>query len=351
MSDPIYTDPVPVTVVPSSRVSREEGDKPHTLIIRIWPSIPILYPMAIAALVCGILSFMFGMDTEMKRFTTKPVALATDGTTTAAATQDNKILYNVTIDYELTERKRRNEQVIALVFLAVFTYSLVVVCTDIILTWALLGVALATIAGMGLFIANIYWHIFGTLFEFLSGFAPYANSHFYFCIFGIWLILMIAAVIYARFHYVKIESNEVIVVGGVLDKRRRYSTMRMQYTKEVVDVFEYYLPLVRSARLILRFPNEAEPIVIDHVINVDAVVKKLDHVAASLHNGDPVVVHGRLVADVWEREGKPQTSWEVVATSVGHDLSHGTTSFTKQVAAQAAPEVGTVVEVTEPRAA
>ena len=42
------------------------------------------------------------------------------------------------------------------------------------------------------------------------------------------------------------------------------------------------------------------------------------HVASSLHNGDPVVVHGRLVADVWDRDGKPQTSWEVVATSVGN---------------------------------
>ena len=52
------------------------------------------------------------------------------------------------------------------------------------------------------------------------------------------------------------------------------------------------------------------------------------HVAASLGNGDPVVVHGRLVADVWERDGKPQTSFEVVATSVGHDLTHGTARFT-----------------------
>ena len=32
------------------------------------------------------------------------------------------------------------------------------------------------------------------------------------------------------------------------------------------------------------------------------------HVASSLASGDPVVVHGRLVADVWERDGKPQTS-------------------------------------------
>jgi single-strand DNA-binding protein len=65
------------------------------------------------------------------------------------------------------------------------------------------------------------------------------------------------------------------------------------------------------------------------------------HVAASLNSGDPVVVHGRLVADVWERDGKPQTSWEVVARSVGHDLAHGTTVFTKPA----------VVEEVAPRAA
>ena len=53
------------------------------------------------------------------------------------------------------------------------------------------------------------------------------------------------------------------------------------------------------------------------------------HVATSLASGDPVVVHGRLVADVWERDGKPQTSFEVVATAVGHDLSHGTTVLTR----------------------
>ena len=53
------------------------------------------------------------------------------------------------------------------------------------------------------------------------------------------------------------------------------------------------------------------------------------HVASSLASGDPAVVHGRLVADVWERDGKPQTSFEVVASAVGHDLSHGTTVLTR----------------------
>ncbi len=49
------------------------------------------------------------------------------------------------------------------------------------------------------------------------------------------------------------------------------------------------------------------------------------NVAASVRSGEPVIVHGRLVADSWEREGRPQTSVEVVATSVGHDLTQGTT--------------------------
>ena len=57
------------------------------------------------------------------------------------------------------------------------------------------------------------------------------------------------------------------------------------------------------------------------------------HVAQSLRKGDPVLVHGRLVADVWTKpEGETVTSYVVVATSVGHDMCQGTTIYTKPVA-------------------
>jgi single-strand DNA-binding protein len=81
------------------------------------------------------------------------------------------------------------------------------------------------------------------------------------------------------------------------------------------------------------------------------------HVASSLASGDPVVVHGRLVADVWEREGKPQTSFEVVASAMGHDLSFGTSVLTRPVPASdpaptnapaTAPEVPEVAGVEQP---
>jgi single-strand DNA-binding protein len=52
------------------------------------------------------------------------------------------------------------------------------------------------------------------------------------------------------------------------------------------------------------------------------------HVAESLSSGQPVLVHGKLVADSWTREdGTAVTSYAVVASSVGHDLSYGTSAF------------------------
>ena len=86
----------------------------------------------------------------------------------------------------------------------------------------------------------------------------------------------------SRVHYVKIEPNEVIVVGGVLERQQRYSTMRMRYTKEVQDVLEYYLPLVKSGRLILSFPEQNEAVIIDNVLNIKRVTSELDGLISSL---------------------------------------------------------------------
>lgn len=54
------------------------------------------------------------------------------------------------------------------------------------------------------------------------------------------------------------------------------------------------------------------------------------NVAESVRSGDPVVVHGRVKVDVWEREGQPPSvAWVVDATFVGHDLGKGTSVFVR----------------------
>jgi single-strand DNA-binding protein len=55
-----------------------------------------------------------------------------------------------------------------------------------------------------------------------------------------------------------------------------------------------------------------------------------DNVRTSVHKGEPVLVHGRLRTDVWEREdGQSSVTYVVDATYVGHDLSRGTAAFVK----------------------
>jgi single-strand DNA-binding protein len=61
-----------------------------------------------------------------------------------------------------------------------------------------------------------------------------------------------------------------------------------------------------------------------------------DNCAQSLRRSDPVVVHGRLRVEKWTgSSGAEMTSFEIDATFVGHDLSLGTSRFTRTPKAEA----------------
>ncbi len=56
--------------------------------------------------------------------------------------------------------------------------------------------------------------------------------------------------------------------------------------------------------------------------------KLATNVAVCLRKGDPVMVKGRLsVREYQDKEGRPRTSVEIDATSVGHDLTRGVAKF------------------------
>jgi len=55
-----------------------------------------------------------------------------------------------------------------------------------------------------------------------------------------------------------------------------------------------------------------------------------ENCAASLRRGDPVVVHGRLETRTYVNGNDVEVlSFEIDAVQVGHDLSRGTSSFTR----------------------
>jgi single-strand DNA-binding protein len=62
-----------------------------------------------------------------------------------------------------------------------------------------------------------------------------------------------------------------------------------------------------------------------------------DNVAQSIKLGQPIVVHGKLRIRSYEREGERRFLAEVEATSLGHDLRRGVSSFEKSQRGVSAP--------------
>ncbi len=64
-----------------------------------------------------------------------------------------------------------------------------------------------------------------------------------------------------------------------------------------------------------------------------------ENCAASLRRGDPVVVHGRLEVKLWVNSDNVEvTSFEIEALHLGHDLSRGTSRFTRTPKQEPVPD-------------
>ncbi|MGO2684165.1 MAG: single-stranded DNA-binding protein [Microbacterium sp.] len=71
--------------------------------------------------------------------------------------------------------------------------------------------------------------------------------------------------------------------------------------------------------------------------NVSAFRQLAEHVKASLHSGDGVIITGRLKLREWESGGKKGLSADIDADAIGHDLRWGASAFAKARPASAAP--------------
>ena len=60
------------------------------------------------------------------------------------------------------------------------------------------------------------------------------------------------------------------------------------------------------------------------------------NVAASVHKGDPMLVHGRLQLEEWQSENGPRSTLVLEASALGHDLTRGTGRFARRVNVSAA---------------
>ena len=70
-----------------------------------------------------------------------------------------------------------------------------------------------------------------------------------------------------------------------------------------------------------------------------------NHVRASMHKGEPVLVRGRFRTGTYEdKDGRPRTETRITADVVGHDLSRGVANYIRHRPNQAAADAGATGE-------
>ena len=66
-----------------------------------------------------------------------------------------------------------------------------------------------------------------------------------------------------------------------------------------------------------------------------------NHVRASMHKGEPVLVRGKLKTSTYEdKDGRPRTETRITADTVGHDLSRGVANYIRHRPNKAAADAG-----------
>ncbi len=292
-------------------------EMPNEIIIRMWPKTPMVYPMALMALICCLVGLYFGTTPYINKMTkmvnAETVQEASSGESQESANSSEEASSGedeeqegeaanqeeqseeegttagsttVSQDYESVVKNlvsaRTVDKVLGVLFLIVFAFSMFTLCIDIEVRWALISFSLIIIVLLVIYITNEKYEYLPNFISRLATLTPMASPIFYFSIAFIWLILMIISMLSVRFHYVIVESNEVTVIGGLLERQQRFPTTRMKYSKDIQDVFEYYLPFVRSGRLIFYFPEQNETVVIDNVIQIDKVISHLNHISGMI---------------------------------------------------------------------
>ena len=96
----------------------------------------------------------------------------------------------------------------------------------------------------------------------------------------IFALIYLAVLIKVQFDYWEIRPNELLHHHGILSDLERYPAPNLRVSKEVSDVFEYFL--FRSGRLILHPSSETRAIILDNVPFIDYKEKKLTSMLGAL---------------------------------------------------------------------
>jgi len=178
-------------------------------------------------------------------------------------------------------RNFRVAVILAHLFLFTFTVNLIVVGFDFPRGTSVTILFVVTSLALGAFLLfQNFEGLFPAVTRFVRSINPVMNSTFYFLYFFVFALIYLAVLVKVQFDYWEIRPNELLHHHGFLSDLERYPAPNLRVSKEVNDVFEYFL--FRSGRLILQPSSETRSIVLDNIPFIDYKEKKLTSMLGAL---------------------------------------------------------------------
>ncbi|MBI1312348.1 hypothetical protein GC176_13745 [bacterium] len=204
-----------------------------------YPKLVFLYPTFIAAVVCGVLTWING------------------------------------------NQQTSLSESFSLIFLGVMTLNLVVLTFDFPRTTSLTLFFFVAMVIMGLYLLfHFKPDLLPIVGKAIAALKPFANSSFFFLFAAILFVFYLAILVAVRFDYWEVGPNELLHHHGFLSDLKRYPAPNLRIDKEINDVFEY--ALLRSGRLILHARTESRAIVLDNVLFINSKEQMLTKMLGSL---------------------------------------------------------------------
>jgi|ERR1051326_3219276 hypothetical protein len=216
-------------IVAAGPVAPRRRHVEEKVIIRAWPSVIFYLPTMIAAFICGILSPLLGND--------------------AAA-----------------------DEIIALGFMLFFLFNTSFVAFNfslMSLVAVVLLVALLLFLGVG-----------GFLGDSLGGLHMRANPPLYLGFGVVFFIMFVFAWIGTRLDFVAVHHNELRRCRLPFGNSQQYPAPQMKIEMEIPDVIKHFI--FGSGRLVFHPPGERRAIVVENVMRVNRVERRIKQLLESL---------------------------------------------------------------------
>ena len=242
--------------------------EPKPIRIFHYPKIVFIFPTLVMAFVCGL--GMWGIHNDTIRPSLKsPVEAKLQEKAVESAT-----LIPNTPDF------KSPQNVLALSFLIVFTFNMLILSFDFPRFTVVAGILVVTTILFFLLWLSYLTDWLHPLVRMLDRLYLAANSGFYFT-FGFILLMMYGIIFVTRWlDYWEFLPNEILHHHGPWSDLERFPTMNLKFDKEIPDIFEHFL--FGSGRLIFHVQNEAKSIVLDNVMHINRKEQALKQIMSRM---------------------------------------------------------------------